>query len=840
MRRNLVTACVTTVLFVIMPPAWSAESDAHSPGFVQEINLVHFSHTDVGFTDSPAVCRELYRRYLDIAIDAARDTASKPAAQRFFWTAEATMPVNDWWQAASPERRNQLLETLASGQIELAALAFNNTPFMNAAQWQTMTHWLPEDLWAQAQPRVAVQDDVNGLPRAGALALLDRGVRYLFTGINEDSGGLPFPRPAAFWWKMPDGRRLFVWLNIGYGSGFDFFEPAEWRRGPVPRAADTSYRPPRAGDILRTDEASLRAAHRQCLSRLRQLEGNGYHHPRLTISITSQWRFDNDPPFPPLADFVTAWNRLGLTPRLRLTTAGEAMQRMEEILGATAPEHTGEWTDWWANGTGSAPREVAASRAAKRFLTAAQSPLWGAWDTHSRATADELYRDLCLFDEHTWGSSLSVARPYSLDTQGQFTEKAILAYRPMGRAEWLLSQRARSALINAGEGLFVANPTPQPFTGWVRLIASALRDNYQSLEDPQTGERFPLAFEPGIEPWGRPQRPEDLSREDLSATFPDRAPNKVARFWVEGLPAQSTRRLQLRTQKLDTPKPSGALRPVVNTDASGWPVSASWPGMKQPLFVKGLGDLSAVQVRGFAPRHILGDIRGQQGEARQKMRHERLEEVTATTSVLATMSETPHTLFFTQPLDHPRLDWATRELELWKREPRARLTLRLNRRSSAAPEIFYLAFPVPTGDTLPVFSSGGQPFTPFTDQLGATCRDYFAIDGWAEYATGNGRWLWVSRDAPLVTLGSDATLAARTSPPSDPNRLLAMLFNNFWYTNFAADQHGVMEFQFDLAWQADAVRPAAQVAETLAAEPIVLINPALPEDPRVIRRLYQP
>ncbi len=74
---------------------------------IQEINLVHFSHTDVGFTDHPAVCRELYVRYLDLAIDAVLDSTRKPAEERFFWTAEATMPVDDWWQSASPERRRQ-------------------------------------------------------------------------------------------------------------------------------------------------------------------------------------------------------------------------------------------------------------------------------------------------------------------------------------------------------------------------------------------------------------------------------------------------------------------------------------------------------------------------------------------------------------------------------------------------------------------------------------------------------------------------------------------------------------------------------------------------------------
>jgi hypothetical protein len=764
----------------------------------------------------------------------------QPEDERFRWTAESTLAVNDWWQAASPERRALLLEAVRAGQLDITALACNNTPFLNAAQWQTMLHWLPEEVWEAVRPSVAIQDDVNGTPRAGALGLLDRGVHHLFTGINEDSGGVPFPRPSAFWWKMPDGRRLFVWLNIGYGSGFDFFEPGEWRRGPVPRAADTAYRPPRAGDILRTDEPSIRAANRICRERLRHLEEAGYRHGALTISITSQWRFDNDPPFPPLAQFVAAWNRLKLEPRLRLSTAADAMRRLEGLLGPTAPEYAGEWTDWWANGTASAPREVAASRAAKRLLAAVQSPLWGPLDPPARETMDALYRDLCLFDEHTWGSSLSVARPYSLDTQAQFTEKAILAYRPMARAEWLLAQRARSRFVREGEGLFLANPAPAAFSGWVQMIASCLRDNYRSVEDPETGAATRLEFEPGIEPWGRPHRPEDLSREDISATFPDHASNKVVKFWVERLDGASVRRLRLSTRAMDTDGVPKATPPEIQVDARGWPVSARWTGMKQPLFLEGLGDFAAVKVNAFAPRHALADIRGQHGEARERMRREILEAIPAVVEESAERQENLHTIVFTQSLRHPRLQWGTRVLELWKREPRARLTLRLNRLSSAAPEIFYLAFPLPTGNALPHLSNGGRPFTPFTDQLPGTCRDYFAFDGWADYTTPDGRWLWVSRDAPLLSFGSSPTLANLQAPPADRHRLLAMLFNNFWYTNFVADEHGIFEYRFDLVWRPTSEGTADALAEALVVEPVVMINPGLSEDPRVIQDLYRP
>jgi hypothetical protein len=222
------------------------------------------------------------------------------------------------------------------------------------------------------------------------------------------------------------------------------------------------------------------------------------------------------------------------------------------------------------------------------------------------------------------------------------------------------------------------------------------------------------------------------------------------------------------------------------------------------------------------------------------LRQEKLKEIGARAEEETTVQETPHTILFTQAIRHPRLQWATRLVEIWKREPRARFTLRLNRLSSAAPEIFYLAFPLPTGDALPRLSNGGQPFTPFTDQLPGTCRDYFAIDSWADYATPEGHWLWVSRDAPLITLGSSPTLAMRQAPPKDPHRLLAMIFNNFWYTNFAADEHGIMEFQFDLVWRQSADGRCPDLAEALASEPVTLINPGAQEDPRILKNLFQP
>ncbi|MGD0045325.1 MAG: hypothetical protein ABSE84_33845 [Isosphaeraceae bacterium] len=261
--------------------------------------------------------------------------------------------------------------------------------------------------------------------------------------------------------------------------------------------------------------------------------------------------------------------------------------------------------------------------------------------------------------------------------------------------------------------------------------------------------------------------------------------------------------------------------------------------MSQPLFLPGYGDFLAVEVKGFAPRSLLADIR-YGGERRAELRQRTLEEVPAQDAGRALVVETPHTIRYTQSLRHPRLQWGTRVLEVWKRQPRARYTLRINRLSSAAPEIFYVSFPLPTGSQLPRLTNGGMPFVPLADQLPGTCRDYFAIDGAAAYDTPYGHWLWVSRDVPLIALGASPTLAFRTAPSPDVNRPQAMLFNNFWYTNFVADSHGVMEFQFDLAWSPAPQPVAPASAAALVSEPAVMINPGLPEDPYLSRSLFQP
>jgi hypothetical protein len=737
---------------------------------IQQIDIFHHSHNDVGFTDSPAVCRDLQVRFLDAAVEACRRNPS------FYWTIESLMVLEDFRQTLPSARLEALLQLAAQGQLDAMALPFNQAPFQNARQWRQALHWIPEELWRRLHPRVAMQNDVNGFPRAGAMQLLERGVSRLIMGINADSGGPPFRRPTAFWWRMPDGRKIFVWLGDHYGKAYDYLEPKAWPGGGS-KIADTLRRPPRAGDFFRTDEKSLRASHAHLLGQLARLEGEGYAYPRLIVSFTNQWRYDNDPPFPPLAPFVDAWNRLGLKPVLRFTTATRAVEEMEALVGKSIPTYEGEWTDWWANGDVSAPREVAASRAAKRFLEACFSPVWQAPAGLVERRAENLLRDLCLFDEHTWGANISISEPWSLNTQSQFAEKALLAFRPMEQAEWLLGRLARTQMAGQPPASFVINAAPAAYTGWVKSL-----------------EESPV--------------------------------------WVEGLAPHSMVRLEPAT-------PVASVKPDITLDPQGWPQTAKWPGMRTSLFEAGFGDLLAIVVDPPANRSTIAQIHATANPAEREKKRAAILRPLPAQYERASLEENPHTFIFKQVCRHPRMERAERRLEIFRRESRVRLTVRLDRISSVNPELFYISFPLPVPGTLPLFSNGGIPFTPYKDQLPGSCADYYAIDSWAHYPAADGHWLWVSRDAPMVTVGGPHPLSHRTTPPSDPHILHAMVFDNFWHTNFVADSHGTFVFQFELLWSGSPL-PVEATAATLISEPRVVVNPAQPESPELAGQLFNP
>jgi hypothetical protein len=82
------------------------------------------------------------------------------------------------------------------------------------------------------------------------------------------------------------------------------------------------------------------------------------------------------------------------------------------------------------------------------------------------------------------------------------------------------------------------------------------------------------------------------------------------------------------------------------------------------------------------------------------------------------------------------------------------------------------------------------------------------------------------------------TLQRHTTIPDYKHKLSAMVFDNCWHTNFVADSHGGMEFQFDMAWRAS-LDDAAAAADVLVTERVVFLSSPMKESPEIMNRVYR-
>jgi len=524
-----------------------------------------------------------------------------------------------------------------------------------------------------------------------------------------------------------------------------------------------------------------------------------------------------------------------LKPDIRLSTAAVALELIRSNYGDSIPEYEGEFTDWWDHLAASTPRETATSRRAKRLLAAAGSPVFGPITESARAKEESILRELCFFDEHTWGTHDAVGRPYDLDVLGSQNEHARYAHHANAFAKLLLAQRACNKFYRKENGYHLVNTAPLPWSGWVDVPSTAFREPVEALRDVVSNRVFPLERRRGFEQWSRANSPDDMLPESEHGTFADNVPNSMVRFWVDNLPGYGSLHL-VCTDPKDAVLPQTTL-PFVKTDDQGWPISAQWGN--QLLFDRPPGNFISVEFTAFNGRWIHVDIYSGGNNSQRKdiliWRH--------ADPGAVIVEETPYTLSYKQSLTHPRLKWLTRTLEISKVESKARLTVRLYRESSELPEWFFIGSSLSVdGKTMPQASCGDIPFTPFSDQIPNTCRDFFCIDGWINYVSGDTQRTWISRDAPLVTFGElPEPLLRCTAPPEMMNSIYAMVYCNLWMSTINSNQRGIMEFSFDyVLGKCNADSSTTELAETILSEPVFINHAELQENELYLKYLHRP
>lgn len=761
---------------------------------IKEIWCMPHSHLDIGYTHPQPMLMELQTDYLDQALDLCDRTADYPDGARFCWTVEANAVLRKWLETADSKKTERLRDAVRRGQFCVTALPFHTTPCANANEMVHMLSGLDELSAAVGDRiRIAINHDVNGQPWTIGQFLLDSGIDFYLTGINIHMGGIPMPRPAPFLWEMSDGRKLQCFVGEHYSLFSQF---------------------------LFTEEHSVKRMHEGAKEYADRLEKQGYRLDFAFLTATNPPLYDNNCPDAELSDLIRRYNAEGHEFRLRLVTADDLRKRIRKIPEAEMPVMGGDWTDYWNFGAGSTARETRVSRLGKNALQ--QSEVIDCFtmrrDAHRQKTLETCYNSSLVFEEHTWGASQSVSQPDSPESYSQLIHKIKKAYETADLAGYLLGSSMETLAKNPHQSnalgsVIAVNTSAAPQTVELKVPKSYLEPGRQlaalrikscapyleqETETCSAGLISLLPFQEKRIPLSdlRPDVPGDggilVDRDTI------KTPYYQIRFHPDTGGIIQITDIRSRREILDPSKGMALFEPIRETIDE-----TINPANRRALFPRDV-DLGNRNISQW--NH---DWAGKRTRA-----HRTRGEVIAGKYDVTIVSYM--TLEGMERLEQ-RITFYTYRSSI-------RMTVRLIKQPVYEPESLYFAVPLQMKEGWECsYDTAGMPVKLDKQQLGTVCRDWITVDTGVSVYDDTYCVTLNCPDAPLVQIGDFGfgRESRRIERKKNP-LLLEWALNNYWDTNFCANQSGFMMLTYELNPH-DTFLPRTAMLDGLSANcPVVI------------------
>lgn len=813
------------------------------------ISLIHCNHLDIGYTDRQPVVMKNHVQYLDSVLELIERTSGWPEDSRFRWNVEVTWPLERWFAVRGERDRKRMLEAIEAGDVGVCAMSLNvHSEACSIEELYEMVRFAITLRREQGVPvKSAMQTDVPGCVTGLAEVLADAGVPYLAVAHNLAGRGVPYlvggeklERP--FYWRLPSGKRVLVWFTdtargnaYMEGAVIGLSESYERSAATLPyylHALGTRPYPFTSGIWLPGSDAVAREP---------------YPHDFLQLRLLGK-RGDNSPPNLAVAETARRWNETWAYPRLRVDLNDHFFESVERRLGESIPEWRGGWDDWWADGLGSAARLLGWARSAQdalrqgRTLHALADMLAG--EAVSRPEPlRELYEELSLFDEHTWGAR----EPWSDEEDGygsgglQWQHKSSFAHRAREGSETLLLSGARQAVaaLNARlpatahgakkslADITVINTSGQARTDMVRAFvpfSTVPEDEAVVVLDRRDGRRLPTQALAQVHANHRPAGRFLLFRADAvpSLGFARFAAVAGSPVTVEGNGSDVTY-IENEFYRVSYSAKRGCIESIEGLDSKRQLVAeASLFGLNSYIFER-YGTANRVQ-------HLSGKIFSDDlaliadrstGEAAVLLRRE--------------TSELGETMSF--DVRAPGCTRLVTTVSTWRGVPRVELENRLWKSPTSDKQSVFFAFPFQDNDSHLIYEMPGVAIREDGPSVPGSPQHMRAIRHWVALQESHGGIAWATAEAALVQfhdLHSPYAPFAGTLPLGhpEPGTIYSWVLNNVWDTNFPTEQGGEMRFRYAIASCSEG--PVAQLggllADSLCTPLVAVVDPGSSND----------
>ena len=730
------------------------------------MNLVQHTHTDIGYTRSQMEILAEHLRYIDYALDYCDATDDYPDAAKFRWTCEISWAVSEYLKCRPAEQIARLKQRVKEGRIELATMYLN---FDELPDEQTLAASLaPLKQFREAGMRaeLAMQDDVNGIGWCFSEYFADAGVKYLNMGTHGHRALICFDKPTVFWWQSPSGKKVLAYRAEHYNQG-NFFG-------------------------VHTDDFGQFET--RVLEYLGQLEAKDYPYD-ICAAQHSGYFTDNAPPSTKSCEMVRRWNEKYEWPKLRTAVATEFIKTVESDYADRIQTIRGAWPDWWTDGFASGAREAAVSRITHSNIIANQAGLSFAkmlgaeLPEGMNERIDGINNALLFYDEHTFGYSESVRDPYGLETWEQRSLKQSYAWEAY-RYAGLLGENTMGLLQSFVPKANVPSIAVFNTLNWSYSGIAKVYIDHQILPKEKA---FRIVDEAGHE------IPAQAGESRSDGTY--------WCLYVKDVPALGYARY--RVEVLDEPRPA-----VVAADKlADKRVENEWYTID---FDPSRGTIHQLYDKALGKPLLSADAEWEMGEFIYEIIDSRhpMEKYTAPQF----LRRRPERIRFERYEKGPIWDTyrfrgetvAGREpnnlmveYRVYNVEKKIEVVYRLRKKAVTDPEAIYIAFPYEVEAGKIHLDVPGGNIEAGVDQIPGSSNDWYTVQNFATARSERSQVVMGSPEIPLMQFGAINTGRYEAGAVPQSTNMYSWPMNNYWVTNFNADQMGELQWSYFITSSTD-------------------------------------
>jgi len=729
-----------------------------------KIDLVQHSHTDIGYTRSQTEILAEHLRYIDYALDYCDATDNYPENAKFRWTCEASWPVDEYLKCRPESQIERLKKRVKEGRIQVTGMYYNFDELPDEQILAASLHSVGRIKANGIPVSTAMQDDVNGIGWCMSEYFNQLGIKYLNMGTHGHRALICFDIPTLFWWESPSGKRVLTFRAEHYMLG---------------------------NTVLEIQSGDMDKFKNNLFNYLQSLDAKKYPFDEMAIQH-SGYMTDNSPPSTIASDLIKQWNDTFEWPQITTATTETFFLNMEKNHSGEFPVVRGAWPDWWTDGFGASARESATTRVASSTLTANVAGLSMASVAGVKLPEEideriDLANNALLFyTEHTTGYSESVREPFSQPTMEQRGLKESYAWEANRRTA-SIGEEAMGLL----QSKFSREKEPSLLVfntlNWIRSGLTTVYIDHQ------------------IVPRGKMAGIFDHNGNRLAAQpISSRSDGTYWAIWLKDIPAFGYKKLTIRPLDIEIAYPNPNSTQVVENK---WYKIVADPekGAIKSWFDKDLG----IELLDPNSTYKMGEFILEQLGNRSQMESKRLDDFKRMPlDKIWFDSETKGEIwtslkFYGESVTTENPKGYTFEIRLYNTEKRMDIACSIVKKSITDPESFYIAFPFELKDGKHFTEVQGGVMETGKDQIKGSSNDWNTVQTFTSVRNASSQIVIGSAEMPLMQFGAINTGRYQAGAMPESTKLFSWPMNNYWVTNFNADQRGGHSWTYYLTTSAD-------------------------------------